>query len=251
MPGRVPGNDEHMTEPYPDGAAASYTVAPPSPFLAHARSLIQGAWLIALCATAAGVAAFAWASAQPELYRAEMTLVVGYGPAVGVPDVRDGADVLTQTLSELIDSEVVVAAVISETGVDLTSDEIRERLAVSSKPSAATLEVSYDDVQRTRARLVLSEVGAEFTSLVNGLRPVSREAADARPTAVVFDPAFVLADPVSPRPVRALAIAVVIGIAIGAAIVLARSAARRQGLERTSVGPQRSRSEPRERVGSP
>ena len=240
MTGHVRGNDHRMAIIDPDGPRGQDGVAPSAPFLAHAQTLIRGAWLVALCAAVAGTAAFAWASAQPSVYRAEMTLVVGYGPALGVPDVREGAEVLTQTLGELIDSEVVITGVLSETDADLDTEEIRERLAVSSKPSAATLEVTYDDVDRSRARVVLAEVGVQFTSLVNGIRPVSREAADARATAVVFDPAHVLADPISPHPMRALGIAAAIGALLGVTLVFVRGAAYRQGLQLPEVGAPRA-----------
>lgn len=203
-----------------------HDLAPPPGLGDHLSALWRGLWLILLCAIVALGAAIAWVARSEPVYRAEMTMVVGYGPAVALPDIRDGAEVLTQTLGELVDSQIVAERVIEDTNIDLDADEVRDGLSVSASPSAAVLDVSYADTDPTRARRILVQVGVEFPQLV-AASSVSGPLASTRPVAMVFDPAHVLPDPVGPRPVATAVLAAVAGGAFGAAVVLARASVRR------------------------
>lgn len=187
-------------------------------------------WLVALVTILAVLASVLYVQRKPSVYAAQMKIVVGQGQALFVPNVSNAVQPFTQTMTNLIQSNVVAQDTIDRLHLDMTPEALIGHLSVTSPPEASVLEVTYEDTDRSQAQLVLATVGEVFTQLVdkqlgsgsktaqpatgeaqtNGSEPVS---------ATVFDPAHLLPGRVAPKTTRTYVIAVVLGLI--AAVLLA------------------------------
>lgn len=185
-------------------------------------------WLVALVTVLALLVSVLYVQRKPSVYAAQMKIVVGQGQALFVPNVSNAVQPFTQTMTDLIQSNVVAAETISRLHLDMTPSALIGHLSVTSPPEASVLQVTYEDTDRPQCQLILATVGQVFTELVdkrlggssktkssteaqaNGSEPVS---------ATVFDPAHLLPERVAPKTTRTYVIAVVLGLI--AAILLA------------------------------
>ena len=193
---------------------------------------VRRQWLIVVTVLVVALA-FAgwWLSRQESEYASEMKIVVGQGQALFGPDVSFAVEPFTQTMTDLLESEVVARRVRQELNLDTTPSELLDRLEVETKPDASVLNLTYRDTDSARSRQVLQQVGEVFTELVDTRfgEPSAQTDADGAPTdqtppvtATIFDPAHALPDRVSPKPARTLAIAGLLGLIAGILLALVR-----------------------------
>lgn len=182
----------------------------------------RGWWKVALATLIAIAAASAYTFTQPAVYRSSMKIVVGQGQGIFAPEVGNVAEQFTQTMSDLLDSDVVAAEVIEEMDLELTPSELLANTNVVTKPATAVLEVTYDDTNRARGRAILETIGEEFTALVQeklvpapGTTALPDDAQNLAVTATIFDPAHYLPGQVEPKPLRNTAVAGVLGLVLG------------------------------------
>jgi Mrp family chromosome partitioning ATPase len=197
---------------------------------------VRRQWLIVAAVLVVSLAAAgAWVSRQESVYASEMKIVVGQGQALFGPDVSFAVEPFTQTMTDLLESEVIADRVINELNLDISASTLRSRLEVSTKPDASVLNVTYEDTDRERSRVVLQAIGDTFTELVDTRLGGESEQAqtpqegsgETQPqpvTATVFDPAHTLPDRVEPKPVRTMVIAGVLGLIAGILLALVRDA---------------------------
>ena len=191
-------------------------------------------WVILLVVTACCAAAAIFTARQDPVYEASTKIVVGQGRALFGPDVSFAVEPFTQTMTELLQSDVVADRVIRELDLDITSTQLLSDLEVTSKPDTSVLEVTYQDTDRRMAVRTLAEVAATFTELVD--RELAGQStgdqgtgANAAPqpepvSAVVFDPARLEPEQVAPRPLRTMAVAILVGLIAGLALAFLRDA---------------------------
>jgi succinoglycan biosynthesis transport protein ExoP len=169
-------------------------------------------WLSALVALVTVGAASTYTFYQPVLYRSKMKLFVGAGGGLLPPDVVNAADQLTQTMSELLLSEVVATQAIQRLGYDMEPQALLDSLTVTTKPDTSVLQLSYDDRDQARATLILGTVGDVFIELVD--QTVASPGEDLHITVSVFNPSHPTGQ-IQPRLVRNLAVAVLLGGLLG------------------------------------
>jgi succinoglycan biosynthesis transport protein ExoP len=187
--------------------------------------------LIFLVASMTIGAAAAYTFHQPVHYRATMKIVIGQNGGVFNPQFGSSTEALTQTMSDLIQSNVVAHEVLQRLGLLATKEPgaLLGNLSVITKPENSSIQVSYDDNSPEVAVRVLGEVGSVFTGLVrtqltsSSSRPsgTGGTSLDTRITASVFDPAHALPGKVQPKPVRNIALAIILGsfLGLGAAVL--------------------------------
>ncbi|MDQ3983389.1 MAG: Wzz/FepE/Etk N-terminal domain-containing protein [Actinomycetota bacterium] len=182
----------------------------------------RGWWKVTLVVVFAIGAAATYTFTQPTVYRSSMKIVVGQGQGIFAPEVGNVAEQFTQTMSDLLESDVVAVEVIGNLALDTTPAELLSNLTVVTKPSTAVLEVTYDDTNRARGRAILTETGEVFTALVQeklvpapGTTALPDDATNLAVTATIFDPAHYLPGQVEPKPLRNLAVAGVLGLVLG------------------------------------
>jgi len=192
--------------------------------------LRRQAWLVALVACAAvGIAALV-SYLQDPVYRASMKIVVGQGGGIFQPQFGNSVEPFTQTMTNLLESDIVAGTVIDNLGLSTTPEALLRRLHVTSRTESSVLELTYNSSSKDEAVVVLSEFGSVFGTLVDqrlGSRAEGRTPG-GEPltpiTASVFDPAHLEPGVVSPNPERTMVIAGVLGLALGIALAFLRDA---------------------------
>lgn len=212
-------------------------------------------WVTALVVTAALAAALIYVETATPQYRASMKIVVGQGQALFSADASGAVQPFTQTMTDLLQSDIVARRTIGLRRMDVTSQQLLNRLSVTSNPDTSVLQVSYEDPDRATARAVLTTLGNVFVTLVDE-QQAGRSAAAARlnaggtsasgttpessttPTAAesdarrasepvsatVFDPAHAVPGQASPHVKRTLALALVLGLVGGLLLAFLRDA---------------------------
>ena len=197
----------------------------------YVRFLKRNLWLIALVVASALAATAFVTFRQDSVYRATMKVVVAQSGGTSQPDI--GSQKLSQTMTNLLESDVVATEVIRRLDLDTTPQELLKDLNVSFKPDSSVLDVTFDSTDKQGSVVVLREFSRAFQSLVDtklGVRS-GRGALGDQGTlpvivATVFDPPHLEPDRVSPKPARTLAFAGAIGLAVGLILAFARESLR-------------------------
>jgi succinoglycan biosynthesis transport protein ExoP len=193
----------------------------------YVRFLKRHLWLIVLVvATALAATAFV-TFRQDSVYRATMKVVVAQSGGTSQPDI--GSQKLSQTMTNLLESDVVAAEVIRRLDLNTTPEKLLKDLNVSFKPDSSVLDVTFDSTDKQGSVVVLREFSRAFQQLVDtklGVRS-GRGALGDQGTlpvivATVFDPPHLKPGRVSPKPARTLAFAGAIGLAVGLILAFAR-----------------------------
>jgi tyrosine-protein kinase len=178
-------------------------------------------WLTAVVALVTIGAAAALTFRQPTLYRSGMKLVVGVQGGLFPTDVGNVADQFTQTMSDLLQSEIVASRVIRDLDLSVGPQDLLSKLHVTTKPDTAVLVVTYDDTDPVRGRSVLADVGSVFTRLVDQTL-ATQEKGNLAVSVRVFNPSHTMPGRVQPKPVRNLAVAGLLGVILGLLAAFAR-----------------------------
>lgn len=184
-------------------------------------------WIVAGATLVAVLIAAAWSSTQKPVFAAEMKIVVGQGQALGGSPLPIDAQSLTQTMTDLLESDVVADKAAKQVDFEVTPTELLSHLSVTTKPEASVLNVTYEDTNRNHAREALNRVGEVFTQLVDsrlgsGAPAGEPGAPEQVVTAKVFDPAHDVPDQVSPKTKRNMVIAGILGLLAGLFLALFR-----------------------------
>ena len=224
----------------------------PSPSRATLRSylrILRRQWWVPLVVTAVALAAAVVYTqrATPE-YSASMKIVVGQGRALFGADASGAFQPFTQTMTDLLRSDVVARRTIEERRLDDSPQELLDRLSVTTNPETSVLQVSLRGTDRAEATATLTAIGDIFVSLIDqnlsdlgadpagatgatgttGARPPDRPATTAAQadavSATVFDPAHGNPDQVSPHVTRTLVFALLLGLLSGVLLAFLRDA---------------------------
>ena len=172
-------------------------------------------WVIVLALVLTCTAALIYIALAAPTYRATAKIVVGQGGVLPAPQLATSQP-LTQTMSELLQSQTVATRAATIASLDTRPEQILDHLSVSNRPDAAVLVVDYKDSSRQRAVRTLSALSRAFVAVVSerlGTGAGTDTQVPARAT--IFDAAHALDDPVAPRPLLAVGAALVAGLGLG------------------------------------
>jgi capsular exopolysaccharide synthesis family protein len=201
------------------------------------RRYVEVAWrrkliVIAVILAAIGAAAAASVAVEP-VYRAEMKLVVTVGESGGFFDPNQSAAIprFTATMADLVESRVVAQRVIDDLNLTESPKALLNKVSVSTNPDTAAIDVRVDDGDPERAREIARAIGEVFPRIVEDAfataTPTTTTPADPNqqqqqpvtppptPRVSVFDDAVASNTPISPRPVRNVVLAGVLGLVLG------------------------------------
>ncbi len=201
----------------------------PRSFQRYALVLRRQWWVVTIVAVVAILVAVVYVKQAQPVYAASSSLVVGQGQTLFDPATSVNVQPFTQTISDLLQSNVVARDTISALGLKTTPSSLLGNLTVSSTSTTAVISVTYDDTDPQRAVKVLSTLESIFTRLVNTKlagKPTTAAVAQASQpvSAVVFDPAHLNPGRISPKTGSTLAIAAVLGLVAGLLLALLRDA---------------------------
>jgi capsular exopolysaccharide synthesis family protein len=190
-------------------------------------------WLLpAAIAVAMGLAALVTVRTPPE-YATSTTFFVGT-PNRGVADAYQGSLLSQQRVKSyatLLSGDRLAAVIARQPGVGLTTEEVQRRVKAQPIPNTVLLQATVTDRSRDRSKLIADVLARQFAQLVESLEtplPAGTPAGDAGAPGAVTVKIEVVAgphldpSPVSPRPLRNLSLAALLGLLLGTAIAVLR-----------------------------
>jgi capsular polysaccharide biosynthesis protein/Mrp family chromosome partitioning ATPase len=178
--------------------------------------LKRQAWLI-LLVPALTLAATAYVtSQQPTVYRATMGIFVAQAGGLTQPQI--GSQSLTQTMTNILESDVIARRAIDRIGLKSTPDDLHKKLHVTVNPDSSVLKVTYDSENKRLATNVLGAVATEWRALIRDKLGVTGDPKRPGPfliVADVLDPPHIEPNPVSPKPAKNMVFAGALGLALG------------------------------------
>jgi polysaccharide biosynthesis transport protein len=188
-----------------------------APLRQYLQVLRRNVLLLVLLPTIAVVSAAALTAAQESIYRTEMKLFVGQVGGGLQPAI--GTQPLTQTMTNLLQSEVVTRTAIRRAGVDTTPEKVLRKLTVNVKPDSAVLDVALDWPDQREGAALLGQIATVFTAQVRTKLGLGSNSSglDSQSSKLlffttVFDPPHVLPERVSPRAAVNVGFAGVLGL---------------------------------------
>lgn len=200
---------------------------PDSPLRHYLQVLKRQAWLVVLVPALTVAVTVAILESKKPVYRASTMFVVGEPRGTLPPEL--GSNSVTRTMTNLIESDVIVRSVIRQLRLDMSIEKFREDFAVSVLPDTSVIKVSYDSTDRRRAVDVVSELATIFTRRLNETLGVQSEVGGRRTGSfrlivTTFDEPHVEPDPVAPKLGTNIIFAGAAGLALGLLLGVAREA---------------------------
>lgn len=189
----------------------------------HLR-LVRQRWWVVLTAVllALGVAGVVTIRSEPR-YASSVTFFVTI-PSQGVTDAYQGGLFLQQRVksyADLLTSDRLARGIAAEEGIDLTPEQVQSRVSAQIVTDKVLLTASVTDTDRSRSLRLAEVLVTHFAALVQVIEtPPGAQQAPIK-VEVVGGPE-VGSEPVSPRPVRNLVLAGILGLVLGVAISVLR-----------------------------
>ena len=184
-------------------------------------------WLLILVPIYTVGFAYFVVSRQDPVYRATMKVVVAQAGGTSQADI--GSQKLSQTMTNLLESDVVASEVIDKQNLNTTPEKLLKDMHVSFKPDSSVLDVAFDSTDKPAALATLGEISTVFQQLIDqklgvrlGRNALRERAALPVIVATVFDPPHLQPEKISPKPARTLGFAAVLGLAAGLLLAFAR-----------------------------
>src|SRR5712692_429623 len=186
------------------------------------RVMRRWAWLIILCPLVAALAAGLISLQLPRVYEAQVSLLVRPAqPLSVVPGSAPlTADQVLRTYARLMTERPILEKVISDEALRTDPVKLSRQITVTPEPSTTILDVAVRDTDPDRARRTANTLVADF---IADVKEIQRSEANA-PTAssadnlVVKSPAILPTDPVWPKPLLIVALALIAGLTVGAGL---------------------------------
>jgi capsular exopolysaccharide synthesis family protein len=161
---------------------------------------------------------------SPKVYQARTQLFVSTSGGQDSTQLLQGNTFTQQRVksySDLITTPSVLDPVIKNLGLDLTADQLGKKITASVPLDTVLIDVMVDDQDPKQAANIAAAVGKQFSASVIDLERVSDNAPSPVKVSVVRPPA-VPTSPISPKPLRNIALGVVLGLLVGLGVALLR-----------------------------
>jgi succinoglycan biosynthesis transport protein ExoP len=189
--------------------------------------VLRSHWLVIVAAVViftGAAAAYVWH--ETPIYTARTQLFVSTPTQPGNLSLTYQGGLFSQqrvlSYSRIVSSPQVVRGVIQRLHLPMSVEQLQAAIHTSVPVDTVLIDVSVDDSSAHRATAIANEIGIRFPLFVNSLEtPPGRDRTPVKVT--VTSSAEVPASPSSPRKSLALAIAAVLGLAVGIAIATLRT----------------------------
>jgi capsular exopolysaccharide synthesis family protein len=189
----------------------------------YARVARKRWWMVMLAVLVALGIATVITVRTPPLYATSVTFFVTT-PSSGVTDAYQGGLFSQQRVTSyatLLTGDRLAKAIVSQSDLALTPLQVRERITAKALPDTVLLEATVTDESKDRSMIIAQELAVQFKSLVESLEtPLGNQTSSVK-VEVVAGPQLDEV-PVSPRPVRNLALGLLLGLIVGAGGALLR-----------------------------
>lgn len=154
---------------------------------------------------------------MPRTYQSRAQFFVSTVDSTDNSQLAQGSTFLQQRVksySQLLTAPVILSPVISDAGLDVTPDELARHVEVTIPPETVLIDVAIDDRSPQQAQRIAASLASQFPRTVANLERVSQKHESPVKVTVVRTPTVNLA-PVSPRPLRNVALGLILGLLLG------------------------------------
>ena len=187
--------------------------------------VIRKRWQIIVAVTLVVLAGAALATAlSPKVYEATTRLFVSTSGSSDSSALLSGSNFTQQRVksyADVITTPNVLDPVIKELQLKTTAAKLGNQITATVPLDTVLIEVAVQDTNPRVAAEVADAVGRQFTSTVADLESVNKGQSSPVKVTVVSAPTVPIA-PISPKPVRNLALGVVLGLLLGLGLALLR-----------------------------
>ncbi|HZY00313.1 MAG TPA: polysaccharide biosynthesis tyrosine autokinase [Dermatophilaceae bacterium] len=187
--------------------------------------VIRKRWQIIVAVTLVVLAGAALATAlSPKVYEATTRLFVSTSGSSDSSALLSGSNFTQQRVksyADVITTPNVLDPVIKELQLNTTAAKLGDQITATVPLDTVLIEVAVQNTNPRVAAEVADAVGRQFTSTVADLESVNKGQSSPVKVTVVSAPTVPIA-PISPKPVRNLALGVVLGLLLGLGLALLR-----------------------------
>jgi capsular exopolysaccharide synthesis family protein len=182
-------------------------------------------WIVLVTLMVALGAAVVIMVRTPLRYEASVTFFVATPSQGGVNASQGGLSPQQRVRSyaDLLTSDRLAQSV-AESQPGLTADQVQRRISTSSESDTVLLKATFTDTNQARALKVTEALSARFVELVQRVETPPNGQSSPIKLEVVSGPR-VTSSPVSPQPVRNLALGGLLGLLVGVGLAVLRGAA--------------------------
>ncbi|HEY0700111.1 MAG TPA: Wzz/FepE/Etk N-terminal domain-containing protein, partial [Micromonospora sp.] len=148
-------------------------------------------------------------------------------PSQGVSDAYQGGLFLQQRVKSYVDlltSDRLAQAVVAESPVGLTADQIRSRVSARVERETVLVKATVTDTDQARSLRLTEALSAQFVKLVQKIETPPGAKQSPMKVEIISGPR-VGPEPVSPRPLRNLTLAGLVGLLVGIGLAVLRGVA--------------------------
>jgi tyrosine-protein kinase len=182
-------------------------------------ALIVGCLLLSVAA-----ASLVTSRATPQYASTAQLFITTPGSASGAGDAYQGSLFSAQRVAsyaDLITGKALAQRVVTNLNLRQSSSSLSDQISSRVVTDTVLLNVTVTDPDPARAQLLANAVATQFTSYIAGLEtPPGRRVSAIKAT--VVDSASLPKTPVSPKPVRNLGLAAILGLIVGFGVAFLR-----------------------------
>jgi capsular exopolysaccharide synthesis family protein len=187
--------------------------------------IVRRRWLsIVLCTVLAVVASAVVTSQMTSQYESSAKLFISSSASSSSGDAYQGSLFSAQRVAsyaDLVAGKELAQRVVDDLDLDLSATDLAEKVTAEAAPDTVLLGISVTDPDAQEAQRLAQAFSVQLASLVAELETPP---GNANPVlkATIVDSASLPRDPVSPQPLRNLALAALLGLLLGLGMALVR-----------------------------
>jgi len=161
---------------------------------------------------------------SPQLYESRTEFFVSTSGAQDNGQLLQGNTFTQQRVksySQLLLTPKVLSPVVAQLGLSTTADELSKSITATVPVDTVLIDVSVTNTQPEQATAIANAIGRQFPTTITELESVGQSQNSPVKVTVVQD-ASRTSPPVSPKPVRNLALGAVLGVLLGLGLALLR-----------------------------
>ncbi|MFZ1374816.1 MAG: polysaccharide biosynthesis tyrosine autokinase [Nostocoides sp.] len=165
------------------------------------------------------------AALTPKKYSSTTQFFVSISGADDSAQLQQGSTFVQQRVksyAQLLKTPRALDPVIAEVGDGVNADDLAEAITVTAPPDTVMLEVTVTDPSPERAQKIAAALGEAFPTVVDEIERPSDTSRTSPVKVSLVQPATTSGTPVSPNPVRNLALGLVLGVLLGLGLAVLR-----------------------------
>jgi polysaccharide biosynthesis transport protein len=179
------------------------------------RVLRQRALFIIICPVVAALLAGLITLRLPNVYEANVSLLVHPGQAVDPALAPSIGPLLVSTYAILITEPSLLDKVIADEGLHTDAASLSKQITVTPVPNTLILNVAVRDTDATRATDIANRLALDFIDHLKSIQQSQNLPPSSADNAVVDSPAVLPVEPVSPKPLLNIGVGLLVGLLVG------------------------------------